>query len=58
MNQDAATHTIVSDAGSPESFSSDVIANGVNYSFTFPRAGTYAYHCLIHPFMNGTVIVQ
>jgi amicyanin len=58
VNQDATTHTIVSDAGSPESFSSDLIATGATYSFTFAQAGTYAYHCSIHPSMNGTVIVQ
>jgi plastocyanin len=27
------------------------------YGFTFPTAGTFAFHCLIHPGMDGTVTV-
>jgi plastocyanin len=27
------------------------------YSLTFPTAGTYAFHCLIHPGMDGTLTV-
>jgi len=27
------------------------------YALTFPTAGTYAFHCLIHPGMSGTVTV-
>ena len=27
------------------------------YALTFPTAGTYAFHCLIHPGMDGTVTV-
>jgi amicyanin len=58
MNQDGAAHEIVSDAGSPEAFSSAPIVNGQSYSFTFARPGTYPYHCSIHPSMTGTVIVE
>ena len=28
-----------------------------SYSVIFPEAGTYHYHCAIHPGMEGTVIV-
>jgi plastocyanin len=28
------------------------------FSFTFPKAGTFAYHCTIHPFMKGTIVVS
>jgi plastocyanin len=28
------------------------------FALTFPIAGTYAYHCLIHPGMDGTVTVN
>ncbi len=27
-------------------------------TYTFPNAGTYAFHCLIHPGMDGTVTVN
>ncbi|SEM63058.1 plastocyanin/azurin family copper-binding protein [Paenibacillus sp. OV219] len=28
-----------------------------SYSITFTKAGAYAYYCLIHPIMKGTVVV-
>lgn len=54
-NQDSATHTIAGDNGG---FQSGDLANGDSFSFTFDQAGTYTYHCGIHPNMKGTVIVQ
>ena len=54
-NNDPASHTITSDAGG---FSSDPVAKGGTYQFTFSQPGTYAYHCSIHPSMKGTIIVQ
>jgi plastocyanin len=54
-NQDTATHNIISDDGS--TFSSPGVPNGGTFSFTFTAAGTFAYHCGIHPSMKGTVIV-
>jgi len=57
-NQDGASHTIVSDTGSPVAFSSDSLASGASYSFTFTQPGTYTYHCSIHQPMKGTIIVQ
>src|SRR5579875_243718 len=33
------------------------IAPGATFSFTFTTPGTYTYHCTIHPFMHGTVVV-
>jgi plastocyanin len=56
-NQDGASHAIVSDTGSPVAFSSDSLASGASYSFTFTQPGTYTYHCSIHPSMKGTIIV-
>jgi plastocyanin len=57
-NQDGVAHTIASDAGSPVAFTSDSLANGASYRFTFTQPGTYAYHCSIHPSMKGTIVVQ
>ncbi len=54
-NKDSVDHQIASDTGA---FGSSLLANGQTYSFTFTQAGTYPYHCAIHPFMTATVIVQ
>jgi plastocyanin len=54
-NADSVTHTVVADNGE---FTSSGLANGQTYSFTFAKAGTYKYHCSIHPTMTGTVVVQ
>jgi plastocyanin len=45
----------------PQDYLDSPIGDGLpyasNYSVTFPEAGTYHYHCAIHPGMEGTVIV-
>lgn len=58
VNQDGAPHTIVFDAGAPASFSSETLATAGSATYTFAKAGTYAYHCSIHPSMKGSVVVQ
>ena len=59
-NNTSAPHTVTSDDG--KTFDSGVNtpigANGGTFSFTFTKAGTFTYHCQIHPFMKATVIVQ
>jgi plastocyanin len=55
VNNDGTTHTSVSDTGA---WSSGNIAPGAVYTTTFNTAGTYTYHCSIHPNMIGTVKVQ
>jgi len=59
-NLDSVTHQIAADPGQPDiaDFSSPNMAQGGTYSYTFQKAGTWAYHCSIHPSMKGTVIVQ
>ncbi|MDO8528533.1 MAG: cupredoxin family copper-binding protein [Nanoarchaeota archaeon] len=54
-NMDSAPHTVVSDSGNEISSSS--LSNGGTYSHTFNTAGTYDYHCSIHPSMKGTIVV-
>jgi len=56
VNQDSAAHTVVSDSGGE--ISSQDIPNGQSYSHTFNTAGTYTYHCGIHPSMKGTIVVE
>jgi hypothetical protein len=53
-NQDGAAHTVTADDGA---FDSGSLAGGKEFSFAFDGAGTYAYHCNIHPGMKGTVTV-
>ena len=54
-NNDTAPHTATSDA---PLFDTGTLNPGQSKSFTFTTAGTFPYHCTIHPFMHGTVIVQ
>lgn len=54
INNDAMAHTVTGNNGGPASGN---IATGGTYSFTFKTAGTFIYHCAIHPSMIGTVIV-
>ncbi|HEY4938171.1 MAG TPA: plastocyanin/azurin family copper-binding protein [Actinomycetota bacterium] len=55
--QDTNPHTVTAD---DDSFTSPKVglANGKTYSHTFDKAGTYKYHCFIHPQMLGTVVVR
>ena len=55
VNQDAPQHDVVADNGE---FKSKLFDKGGAFSFTFTKAGTYPYHCSIHPGMTGTVIAQ
>jgi plastocyanin len=53
-NEDPASHTVTADDGS---FDTGTLAKGTSGSHTFATAGTFAYHCTIHPTMTGTVTV-
>lgn len=55
VNQDSPQHDVIADNGE---FQSQLFDTGQSFSFTFTKAGTYPYHCSIHPGMTGTVIVQ
>ena len=48
------THHLLSDDGV---FDSGTLAPGKAFGFTFDSAGTYAYHCTIHPTMVGEVVI-
>ena len=56
-NQDSVIHTVVSDDGAPDAFTSDSLPQGAAFTFTFTKPGTYPYHCSVHPSMKGTIIV-
>lgn len=58
-NQDSGVdHTTTSDASSAVAWDSGNLAPGAAYSVTFTQPGTFTYHCSIHPFMTGTIVVQ
>ena len=54
-NQDTAPHTITFRDGSLTS--SALLQKGQSYSYTFTRAGTFAYYCQVHPYMTAQVVV-
>ncbi|MEC3954064.1 cupredoxin family copper-binding protein [Nocardia sp. CDC153] len=53
-NHDEEPHTVVATDGT---FRSPTLGNNATYTFTFGKAGTFAYVCSIHPFMHATVVV-
>jgi plastocyanin len=55
MNTDSIAHTSTSNAAG---WDSGIVAPGAAFSFTFQSAGTFQYHCAIHPGMIGTVVVR
>ncbi len=67
-NDDTAAHTVTSgsvDAGGPDgNFDSSLFMAGTTYSVTFDgtdgpgEPGEYPYFCMVHPWMDGIVIVE
>ena len=55
VNKDDIPHVIASSDGL---FKSKALDTDQKYSFTFTKAGTYAYYCSIHPKMVGKIVVQ
>jgi plastocyanin len=53
-NTSGVTHTATADGGS---FDTGNIADGSSGSITFATAGTFPYHCTIHPSMVGSIVV-
>jgi plastocyanin len=53
-NADDSPHTVVDDGGQ---FRSKALDTDDQYAFTFDRPGEFAYHCGLHPYMQGVVIV-
>jgi plastocyanin len=54
-NYDAVDHTVTADDAS---FDSGNIPMGGKYSKTFTSAGTFSYHCTLHPEMKATVTAK
>jgi plastocyanin len=54
-NNDNVAHTVTFDDGSD---SSGNLTKGATFKRTFDKAGTFTYHCNIHPAMRGIVTVS
>jgi plastocyanin len=54
-NSDGVGHTATANGGT---FDTGTIGTGGSRSVTFAKAGTFAYHCSIHPTMTGTIVVR
>jgi plastocyanin len=55
VNDDDIPHTVTA---VDKSFKSKVLDTGERFSFTFAKAGQFAYFCSLHPHMTGKVIVR
>ena len=55
INKDDVPHVIASTDGV---FRSKALDTDDKYSFTFAKAGTYAYFCSVHPKMLGKIVVK
>jgi plastocyanin len=56
-NQDTAPHTATNDPGSAFSFDTGMLQKGQSGRVTFSAAGSFPYHCNVHPNMHGMVVV-
>ena len=58
-NGDSITHTVTA-ARNPEiaPFDSGPISPGYTWDKTFNSPAQFDYHCLIHPFMTGKVVIN
>ena len=53
-NSGRAMHTVTAANGS---FDSDMIRSGGSWAHTFTTPGSFAYNCILHPTMRGTIEV-
>ena len=61
VNSDTAPHTVTSGTatdGPDGVWDSSLIMIDMSYSVTLDNPGTYDYFCMVHPWMDGTVIVE
>jgi plastocyanin len=65
MNQDTLPHTVTSGTGpqdpnSGQTFDTSLINGGESATLSLAQvaAGPYDYHCMVHPYMTGKMVVQ
>jgi len=54
-NNDDRDHNVTA---KDNAFKSDNLSHGEKYSYTFKKAGKFAYTCSLHPRMKGTISVS
>ena len=60
-NTDTAAHTATSGTatdGPDGVFDSSLVMAGGSFSYTTDTVGSFDYFCMVHPWMEGTVIVE
>jgi plastocyanin len=60
-NDDSAAHTVTSGTpadGPDGNFDSGLLMAGSTFSVTLDESGEYPYFCMVHPWMEGMVIVK
>jgi plastocyanin len=55
VNDDDDAHTATAD---DNAWDSEGLNQGEKWTHLFDKAGKVAYHCTVHPFMKGTIIVR
>ncbi|KKL76151.1 hypothetical protein LCGC14_2047770 [marine sediment metagenome] len=61
VNDDEQVHTVTSGTptGGPDGlFDSGMISSGGSFHQTYDTVGTFDYYCIVHPWMQGTVIAE
>ena len=53
-NRQGVAHTVTANGAA----FNHPMPSGARFSFAFTKAGTFAYHCTIHPSMHGTIVVS
>ena len=54
-NRDPVTHTVTA---TDETFDSGMLSAGKSFSHAFDEEGTFDYTCMIHPVMQGRIVVR
>jgi plastocyanin len=55
INDDDDAHTVTAD---DQSWDSEGLNQGQKWTRTFSKTGKITYHCTVHPFMHGTIVVR
>ena len=55
-NDDSTAHTATADDG--HSFDTGTLDNGASRTISVSKSGSYPYHCGIHSFMHGTLVIK